>query len=118
MESIREIYKVGYGPSSSHTIGPRRAAEQFLKKNSEAFSFTVTLYGSLALTGKGHLTDKTLEDVFQNKKLEIVWKPTETKSYHPNALLFEAFDNKNKKQDEALIYSVGGGRIVNDKENP
>lgn len=116
MESIREIYKVGYGPSSSHTIGPRRAAEQFLKKNSEAFSFTVTLYGSLALTGKGHLTDKTLEDVFQNKKLEIVWKPTETKSYHPNALLFEAFDSKNKKQDEALIYSVGGGRIVNDKE--
>jgi len=116
MESIREIYKVGYGPSSSHTIGPRKAAQQFLEKNSQGHLFKVTLYGSLALTGKGHLTDKALEDVFRNKKLEIFWKPKETKPYHTNALLFEAFDIENKKQDEALVYSVGGGRIVNDEE--
>ncbi len=116
MESLRELYKVGNGPSSSHTIGPRLAAQAFLKKNEESPSFKVTLYGSLALTGKGHLTDKALEDVFVNKDLEIIWKPKETKEFHSNALLFTAFDSKDKVQDEILAYSVGGGRIIYDNE--
>ncbi len=116
MESLKELYKVGNGPSSSHTIGPRLAAQAFLKKNEKIPSFKVTLYGSLALTGKGHLTDKALEDVFSEKDLEIIWKPKETKEFHANALLFQAFDSDGKKQDEVLAYSVGGGRIIYDDE--
>jgi len=116
MESIREIYKVGKGPSSSHTIGPRNAALAFLGKNEESSSFKVVLYGSLALTGKGHLTDKAIEEVFQGKDLEIVWEPTISKDFHPNALLFEAYDANGKKTDEDLAYSVGGGRIVYDHD--
>ncbi|OYT15631.1 MAG: L-serine ammonia-lyase [Bacteroidetes bacterium 4572_77] len=116
MESIKEIYKVGYGPSSSHTIGPRKASEDFLKKNPKAFSYKVTLYGSLALTGKGHLTDKAIEDVFAGKAIEITWEPTIVKEFHTNALLFECFEESGKLLDNALAYSVGGGRIVYDKD--
>lgn len=57
MKSIRELYRIGTGPSSSHTMGPRKAAEIFLEKHPEAKAFQVTLYGSLAATGKGHMTD-------------------------------------------------------------
>ena len=60
MKSIREIYNIGYGPSSSHTMGPSRAAGLFLEKNPGAEKFRVTLYGSLALTGKGHGTDSAI----------------------------------------------------------
>ena len=60
MESIKKLLKIGNGPSSSHTMGPAYAAAKFLKKNMNADRFKVELYGSLALTGKGHLTDKTL----------------------------------------------------------
>lgn len=112
MESIKEIYKVGNGPSSSHTIGPRKASLEFLEKNKQCSSFKVTLFGSLALTGKGHLTDKAIEEIFQDKELEIIWKPKERKDFHINALLFQAFDTSGDKVDEALVYSVGGGRIV------
>lgn len=116
MESIREIYKVGKGPSSSHTMGPRKAALDFLENNKNSSSFQVTLFGSLALTGKGHLTDKAIEEVFKNKKLEIIWKPEERKEFHSNALLFKAYDEQNSLQAENLAYSVGGGRIVNDAD--
>ena len=57
MKSLRELYKIGRGPSSSHTMGPLKAAEIFASRHPEAKSFEVTLYGSLAATGKGHLTD-------------------------------------------------------------
>ena len=60
MESIKQLYKIGLGPSSSHTMGPRKAAEKFLEKNPSPQAFRVTLYGSLAATGKGHLTDKAI----------------------------------------------------------
>ena len=63
MESIKEIYKIGYGPSSSHTMGPRKASEIFLAKHPECHKFEVTLYGSLAATGKGHLTDYAAQSV-------------------------------------------------------
>jgi len=112
MESLRELYKVGNGPSSSHTIGPRKAALVFLERNVKWPSFKVTLYGSLALTGKGHLTDKAIEDVFQEKELEILWEPTISKDFHTNALLLQAFDENGIKQDETLAYSIGGGRII------
>lgn len=115
MESIKEIYKIGKGPSSSHTMGPRKAAIDFLKAHPNEDFYQITLFGSLALTGKGHLTDQAIEEVFIGKKLEIVWKPEEAKEFHSNALLFQAFDPKKELKAEELIYSVGGGRIVNEK---
>ena len=65
MKSIRELYRIGTGPSSSHTMGPRKAAEIFLEKHPEAKAFQVTLYGSLAATGKGHMTDVAILDTLQ-----------------------------------------------------
>ncbi|MEE1288715.1 MAG: serine dehydratase beta chain, partial [Bacteroidaceae bacterium] len=66
MKSIREIYRIGIGPSSSHTMGPRKAAELYLEKHPEAVAFRVTLYGSLSATGKGHMTDHAILDVLGN----------------------------------------------------
>lgn len=68
MDSIKQIYKIGHGPSSSHTMGPRKAAAQFKTKYPDASSVRITLYGSLAATGKGHLTDVALEDELKPKK--------------------------------------------------
>jgi len=65
MESIKEIFKIGHGPSSSHTMGPRKAALIFGEKNREAERFIVTLYGSLAATGKGHLSDLAIISAFE-----------------------------------------------------
>ncbi len=69
MESIKSIYRIGNGPSSSHTMGPKKAAEIFKTKNENAKEYIVYLYGSLAATGKGHLTDKAISEVFSQKKL-------------------------------------------------
>ena len=75
MKTIRELYRIGTGPSSSHTMGPRKAAEQFLARHPEAASFEVTLYGSLAATGKGHMTDVAILDVLQpHAPVEILWR--------------------------------------------
>jgi L-serine dehydratase len=114
MESIREIYRVGHGPSSSHTMGPRKAAERFLAKNMDAGNYAVTLYGSLAATGKGHLTDAALKTVFSGRTLQIYWEPTVFLSRHPNAMKFEAFDATGIRMDEWTAYSIGGGAIVDD----
>lgn len=112
MYSIREIYRIGYGPSSSHTMGPRVAAERFLTKNKSAGSFKCTLYGSLAATGKGHLTDFTVDEVFKLYPLEIIWEPEVFLSAHPNALKFEAFSKAGEKLSETTYYSIGGGAIM------
>lgn len=63
MESIKQIYRIGHGPSSSHTMGSMRAAKIFLERNSRATRFQVTLYGSLAATGKGHMTDSAILEI-------------------------------------------------------
>ena len=73
MKSIRELYKIGRGPSSSHTMGPRYAAKKFLKKHSDSKDYRVTLFGSLAATGKGHMTDMVLLEYFQKKRSEIIY---------------------------------------------
>ena len=112
MESIKTLFRIGYGPSSSHTMGPRKAAEIFLSRNSNETDFRVTLYGSLAATGKGHLTDRAILDVFKNKKIEIIWEKDIFLDFHPNALKFEV---ANKSVSETF-YSVGGGKIVTEKE--
>ena len=114
MESIKEIYKIGHGPSSSHTMGPRKAAEQFLAKNKTAHHFEVTLYGSLAATGKGHLTDKAISESFKDHILSIEWQPEVFLPKHPNALKFIAFDGNNNMLDEWTAYSIGGGAVIDD----
>ena len=113
MESIREIFRIGKGPSSSHTMGPNRAARIYRSRHPEAASFRVTLYGSLALTGKGHLTDVAVMKELEPAQTEIVWKKKETRPFHPNALLFEVTD-PDSDPDPWLVYSVGGGKIVDD----
>ncbi len=113
MKSIKEIYRIGKGPSSSHTMGPRRAAEMFLERNRLASGFRVTLYGSLAATGKGHLTDEAILDVLEKggANVEIVWKPDEFLSYHPNGMKFESLNSAGFPEEEWTVFSVGGGAL-------
>lgn len=115
MESIRELYRICNGPSSSHTVGPHKAAEQFLARGNKADAYRVTLYSSLAATGKGHLTDKAICDVLSPAApTEIVWKPEITLPFHPNGMLFEAIAD-GKVTDSWTIYSVGGGALENEE---
>lgn len=112
MESIKKIYRIGQGPSSSHTMAPRKAAEQFKARTPQAASYRVTLYGSLAATGKGHFTDKAILDSLAPKEVEFVWKPETFLPFHNNAMLFEALDNAGGLIDKWEIYSVGGGNLA------
>lgn len=113
MESIRQLYKIGNGPSSSHTMGPRKAAQIFLERNPGASSFEVTLYGSLAATGKGHLTDVAITDVLsQTAPTEIVWHPEIVLPFHTNGMTFKAFDSERNEVSKWTVYSVGGGDIL------
>lgn len=73
MKSIRELYTIGRGPSSSHTMGPARAAALFRSEHPEADHFRVVLYGSLALTGRGHLTDQAVREALDPVDAEIVF---------------------------------------------
>ena len=113
MESIKEIFRIGRGPSSSHTMGPNRAARIYKENHPNIKSFKVTLYGSLALTGKGHLTDQTIINELKPAKVEIVWKKDTQKDFHPNALQFE-INQEGEDADKWLVYSVGGGKILDD----
>lgn len=103
MKSLRYLYRIGKGPSSSHTIAPERAAKLFLAEHPNASAYKVTLYGSLALTGEGHGTDRVIRSVLPN--VEIAFD-TETATPHPNTMDFEADGEKLR------IYSVGGGAIL------
>ncbi len=111
MESIKEIYKIGHGPSSSHTMGPRNAALIFGDKNREAERFLVTLYGSLAATGKGHLTDLAIISAFEPRPVEIVWNTDAVPHPHPNGMEFVAYDNQGNELDRWLTFSIGGADI-------
>lgn len=116
MKSLREIFRIGKGPSSSHTMGPQRAAIIFAERHPEAARFEVTLYGSLAATGKGHMTDKAIIDVLkQIAPVEIVWEPSVFLPYHPNGMLFRAYNNSQDLLDEWTVYSVGGGALSEGK---
>ncbi len=111
MESIREIFKIGYGPSSSHTMGPRKAAAIFMSRNPGIKKYRVTLYGSLALTGHGHRTDQAVTDALAPHGAEIVWEPDTFLPGHPNGMKFEALDKSGNTRDEWITYSLGGGDI-------
>lgn len=102
MKSLRYLYRIGRGPSSSHTIAPERAAKLFLSEHPNASSYTVTLYGSLAMTGKGHGTDRVILSVIPNAKLIF---DTKTPTEHPNTMDFSA-DGVTER-----ILSTGGGAI-------
>ena len=113
MKSIRELYRIGTGPSSSHTMGPRHAAKIFLERNRAADKIEVTLYGSLAATGKGHLTDVAILDTIEPvTKAEIIWQPTIFLPYHPNGMKFRALDTNGRELDSWTVYSVGGGQLA------
>lgn len=119
MQSLRQLFKIGLGPSSSHTMGPRRAAERFVERLGEKVpaKFTVTLYGSLAATGEGHMTDVAILDVLDKiGAVEIVWKPDEFLPYHPNAVNFKGYSADGELVGEDTFYSVGGGDIVREGE--
>ncbi len=111
METIKKIYKIGLGPSSSHTMGPHRAAEIFKQRTPKASRYRVTLYGSLAATGKGHHTDMAIVRGLAPKETEIVWHSDIVKPFHPNGMLFEALDADGNTADHWLVYSIGGGYL-------
>lgn len=116
MKSLKELYKIGRGPSSSHTMGPQLASKIFLEKYPHAHSYEVTLYGSLAATGKGHMTDVAITDVLGvDHKLEIVWKPKIFLPFHPNGMEFKAFGEHQELLGSWVVYSVGGGALSEGK---
>lgn len=115
METIKKIYKIGYGPSSSHTMGPNRAAEIFASRTKGASRYKVTLYGSLAATGKGHHTDLAISRGLSPKDVEIVWKPDILMPFHPNGMLFESLDEQGATVDKWLVYSIGGGYLADEE---
>jgi len=77
MDSLKKLYRIGVGPSSSHTMAPRRAAEIFLRRHPDADHYRVILFASLSATGKGHLTDKALEEIFSPRSFEVLWRKKE-----------------------------------------
>ena len=110
MKSVKDVYKIGKGPSSSHTMGPFKAVRHYLEHHEDTDRLHVTLYGSLAATGKGHLTDTAIEDAFstwkttdretlENKEkregnVEIVWMPKEFLPEHPNGTMKQVYISK------------------------
>lgn len=113
MYSIKDLYKIGNGPSSSHTMGPKKATLIFNERFSEATNAKVILYGSLALTGKGHLTDKVILDtIFCACDIEFDYLSDVP---HPNTLDFIAYKN-GTEIGKMRVYSVGGGSIQVDGE--
>ena len=112
MKSIKDVYKIGKGPSSSHTMGPFKSVRHYVNHHTEARKILVTLYGSLAATGKGHLTDWACEDAFRDGTVAIVWKPKENLPMHPNGMQVGVIEPNGDVSDVWTYYSVGGGDIV------
>lgn len=114
MESLTELYKIGRGPSSSHTIGPERACTFFRNKNPDADNFRVILYGSLAKTGRGHGTDRVIRAVLAPHSCKIEFNMEEITSLpHPNTMDMFAYRG-DELLDTVRVQSVGGGKIVVD----
>jgi len=116
METIRDIYRIGFGPSSSHTMGPRAAAERFSLEHPEAATFRATLFGSLAATGRGHLTDVAITAAFAPRPLSIDWHPEIARPFHTNAMSLEALAADGSVLAGRTVYSIGGGKVVTEGE--
>ena len=131
MKSIKDIYKIGKGPSSSHTMGPFKAVRHYMEHHPDAGNLNVILYGSLAATGKGHLTDVAIEEAFctwrhsdretlentsrRNGDITIEWNPKESLPFHPNGMKIASVDTEGKITDQWTYYSIGGGDIMCDE---
>ena len=115
MESIKELFKIGVGPSSSHTMGPQRICEHAKSVYGKAVRYEVTLYGSLSLTGKGHLTDYIIEKTLAPVPVTFHWQINALPK-HPNGMRIVAFD-ENGQIGELTAYSVGGGSVIYDHES-
>lgn len=117
MESMKQLYRIGLGPSSSHTMAPMHAAEDFLARTPDAASYRVVLYGSLAATGRGHYTDRAIESVLgkTGKPVEILWKPDIFLRKHPNAMTFSSLDQGGSPLCSWNVYSTGGGALRDDE---
>ena len=114
MESLRELFKIGKGPSSSHTMGPERAARIIKSRYGKNAEYVVNLYGSLSMTGKGHLTDYIIRETLGEKcKVNFC---RETLPLHPNGMIFEVYEGGELK-DSLTVYSVGGGSIIWENED-
>ena len=116
MDTLRNLYRIGHGPSSSHTMAPRRAAERFLADHPDAGSVRVTLYGSLAATGHGHLTDVAIREVLAPRPVQFVWRPQEELPEHPKGMVFEALDAAGSVVGSRTSFSVGGGALLEDND--
>ena len=110
MQSLKMLYKIGKGPSSSHTMGPQYAAEYINENYPDAAFVKVILYGSLALTGEGHGTDKVLKETIAAPN-EIVLNTEEKDLPHPNTLDFVVFDKDKNEIANVRAMSIGGGEI-------
>ncbi len=108
MKSLTELYRVGPGPSSSHTLGPQRACSMFMGDLSDVDYYEAHLYGSLSLTGKGHLTDYIIEKTFSPTPCNVIFQKESLS--HPNTMILRAFKNQSCIK-EWTVYSVGGGAI-------
>ena len=113
MKSIRSIYKIGNGPSSSHTVGPYHAARLFLERHPEADEVTAVLYGSLAFTGEGHGTEKAIKSAIPFAR--VLFDRESTDLPHPNTMLFTAF-SKGKEIGKNRVFSIGGGSVLFENE--
>ena len=112
MRSIRDIYKIGKGPSSSHTMGPVAAAEIFRAETPEATGYRVLLYGSLSKTGRGHGTDRALKSALAPIPVDVVFSAeTPENMQHPNTMDLIAFRGEDELA-RIRVQSIGGGDIV------
>lgn len=111
MESLKELYKIGVGPSSSHTMGPMRAALRIKEMYPQAARYHVELYGSLSLTGRGHMTDVILKRTLAPASVTVSFRD-EMLPFHPNGMIFHAYTADGALLCSEEVYSVGGGSIV------
>ena len=119
MESLRELYRIGIGPSSSHTMGPQAAAQIYLQHHPEAEAFDVTLYGSLAATGKGHMTDVAILGVLEPQgPVTLHWEPRTFLPFHPNGMKFAVLQADGTLSDPWTVYSIGGGALSEGEGKP
>lgn len=128
MKSIKDIYKIGKGPSSSHTMGPFKAVRHYMENHPDSYQLHVTLYGSLAATGKGHLTDVAIQEAYSTWKftdketlaehakrigeVAIEWRPKENLQVHPNGMKIASVNSDGDLYDKWTYYSIGGGDII------
>ncbi len=112
IKTCKDIFKIGNGPSSSHTMGPKAASLEFRRRYPDLVSVKVTLYGSLALTGKGHLTDYIIKSTYEDIECEIIFD-LKTEQNHPNTMIFEGVCSDGNHHQMTAV-SIGGGDIEYD----